>query len=55
MKELAGSFAQLAAIIMILITLAVSTAAVAEWGASPATAASSTSGGLQARPMLAAQ
>ena len=31
MKELANSLAQLAAIIMILITLAVSTAAVAEW------------------------
>lgn len=31
MKELANSVAQLAAIIMILITLAVSTAAVAQW------------------------
>ena len=31
MKELATSFAQLAAIIMIMITLAVSTAAVAQW------------------------
>jgi hypothetical protein len=31
MKELANSLAQLAAIIMILITLAVSTAAVAQW------------------------
>ena len=31
MKELANSLAQLAAIIMILITLAISTAAVAEW------------------------
>lgn len=31
MKELANSVAQLAAIIMILITLAISTAAVAQW------------------------
>jgi hypothetical protein len=31
MKELANSFAQLAAIVMILITLAISTAAVAQW------------------------
>jgi hypothetical protein len=31
MKELANGFAQLAAIIMILITLAVSTAAIAQW------------------------
>ena len=31
MKELANSFAQLAAIIMILVTLAVSTAAVSQW------------------------
>jgi len=31
MKELANSFAQLAAIIMILITLAVSTAAISQW------------------------
>ncbi|HVG35567.1 MAG TPA: hypothetical protein VM911_21125 [Pyrinomonadaceae bacterium] len=31
MKELANTFAQLAAIIMILVTLAVSTAAVSQW------------------------
>jgi cell division protein FtsX len=31
MKELANGFAQLAAIIMILITLAISTAAVSQW------------------------
>jgi len=31
MKELANSLAQLAAIIMILITLAVSTAAISQW------------------------
>jgi hypothetical protein len=31
MKELANSFAQLAAIVMILITLAISMAAVAQW------------------------
>ncbi|MDT4952695.1 MAG: hypothetical protein QOJ02_833 [Acidobacteriota bacterium] len=34
MKELANSLAQLAAIVMILITLAVSTAAVAQWASS---------------------
>ena len=48
MKELANGVAQLAAIIMILITLAVSTAAVSQWanagsdgaaGAQPETAA----------------
>jgi hypothetical protein len=32
MKELVNSFAQLAAIIMILVTLAVSTAAISQWG-----------------------
>ena len=31
MKELANGFAQLAAIILILVTLAVSTAAIAQW------------------------
>jgi hypothetical protein len=31
MKELANTFAQLAAIIMILVTLAVSTAAISQW------------------------
>jgi hypothetical protein len=31
MKELVNSFAQLAAIIMLLITLAVSTAAISQW------------------------
>ena len=31
MKELANSFAQLMAIIMILITIAVSTAAISQW------------------------
>lgn len=31
MRELANSFAQLAAIIMILVTLAVSTAALSQW------------------------
>lgn len=31
MKEVANSFAQLVAIIMIMITLAISTAAVAQW------------------------
>ena len=36
MKEVATSFAQLAAIIMIMITLAVSTAAVAQWAGNDA-------------------
>ena len=34
MKELANGLAQLAAIVMILVTLAVSTAAVAQWASS---------------------
>lgn len=34
MKELANSVAQLAAIIMILVTLAVSTAAISQWASS---------------------
>lgn len=46
MKELANSLAQLAAIVMILITLAVSTAAIAQWasaGESETTNSQSTS------------
>lgn len=43
MKELANGLAQLAAIIMILITIAVSTAAVSQW-------ASAGGGGEAARP-----
>jgi hypothetical protein len=39
MKELANSLAQLAAIVMILITLAVSTAAVAQWASADTDAA----------------
>ncbi|HYN86650.1 MAG TPA: hypothetical protein VER32_15480 [Pyrinomonadaceae bacterium] len=44
MKDLARGFAQFAAIIMLLITLAVSTAAVAQWtgGASDASARAAT-------------
>lgn len=45
MKEVANSVAQLAAIIMILITLAVSTAAISQWASaqpSPAAAESQT-------------
>jgi len=38
MKELANSVAQLAAIIMILITLAVSTAAISQWASAGAEA-----------------
>ena len=41
MKEFANSLAQLAAIIMILITLAVSTAAISQWTNSNGSAASS--------------
>lgn len=36
MREMARSFAQLAAVVMILITLALSTAAVAQWAEAPA-------------------
>ena len=36
MKELANGFAELAAIIMILITLAVSTAVISQWAGSDA-------------------
>ncbi len=36
MKELVNSFAQLAAIIMILVTLAVSTAAISQWSGTDA-------------------
>lgn len=36
MREMANGFAQLAAIVMILITLALSTAAVAQWADAPA-------------------
>ena len=46
MKELANSLAQLAAIIMILITIAVSTAAVSQW----ASAGSSTTNNAGAKP-----
>jgi hypothetical protein len=42
MKEVVNSFAQLAAIIMILITLAVSTAAVSQWFNTEASAVATT-------------
>lgn len=42
MKELANSFAQLAAIIMILVTLAVSTAAISQWGGPDSSATNTT-------------
>jgi len=38
MREMVNSFAQLAAIVMVLITLALSTAAVAQWAGSDASA-----------------
>jgi hypothetical protein len=43
MKELANSLAQLAAIVMILITLAVSTAAVAQWASADSDATNNVS------------
>jgi len=43
MKELANSLAQLAAIIMLLITLAVSTAAVAQWASAETSTATDAS------------
>ena len=48
MKEIANSLAQLAAIIMILITIAVSTAAVSQW------ASAGDNKGTQAQTLLAA-
>ena len=42
MKELANSLAQLAAIIMILITLAISTAAISQWAAAGGSATAAT-------------
>jgi hypothetical protein len=51
MRELANSFAQLAAIIMILITLAVSSAALSQWVSPEASDATSTS--VQAPSLLA--
>jgi hypothetical protein len=47
MKELANSIAQLAAIIMILITLAVSTAAFAQWASAEGGGAAKSSGTTQ--------
>ncbi|HYG81491.1 MAG TPA: hypothetical protein VD861_13935 [Pyrinomonadaceae bacterium] len=44
MKELANGLAQLAAIIMILITLAVSTAAISQWASSNEEAANARPG-----------
>lgn len=52
MKEISSSIAQLAAIIMILITLAVSTAAVSQW-ASTDVAAGRTEATTQTQPLLA--
>lgn len=52
MKEIGNSIAQLFAIIMILITLAVSTAAVSQWVSSDATAVK-TEAPLQTQPLLA--
>ena len=51
MKELANSFAQLAAIIMILVTLAVSTAAISQWGGPDGSAASATATTQRAMPL----
>ncbi|MBV9211113.1 MAG: hypothetical protein JOZ52_10815 [Acidobacteria bacterium] len=48
MKELANGFAELAAIILILITLAVSTAAISQWASGSADASPAT----QAQPLM---
>ena len=54
MKELANSLAQLAAIIMILVTLAISTAAVSQWAsAGGETRGTDSAGGSKARTLLA--
>lgn len=52
MKEIGNSLAQLAAIIMILITLAVSTAAVSQWASTDASAVR-TETTLQTQPLIA--
>jgi hypothetical protein len=51
MKELANSLAQLAAIIMILVTLAISTAAVAQWANGESSEANNA--GVQTRTLIA--
>jgi hypothetical protein len=51
MKELANSLAQLAAIIMILITVAVSTAAISQWASEGGSAAKGT--GLKPQTLVA--
>lgn len=53
MKEIGNTLAQLAAIIMILITLAVSTAAVSQWASTDASAAPLTETTLQTQPLVA--
>jgi hypothetical protein len=53
MKELANSLAQLAAIVMILITLAVSTAAVAQWASADSDA--SNKGSAKPQTLFAAE
>lgn len=52
MKELANSLAQLAAIIMILITLAISTAAISQWASEGSNAIKST--GLKPQTLVVA-
>jgi cell division protein FtsX len=52
MKEIGNSLAQLAAIIMVLITLAVSTAAVSQWATADA-AAEKTNAPVQTQSLLA--
>lgn len=53
MKELANSLAQLAAIVMILVTLAVSTAAVAQWASADNDAANN--GSAKPQTLVAAE
>jgi hypothetical protein len=53
MKELGNSLAQLAAIIMILITLAISTAAVSQWANSDTRATDNAAVGTKAQTLIA--
>lgn len=54
MKEFANSLAQLAAIIMILITLAVSTAAISQWASEGGeTRGTNSAGGARAQTLVA--
>jgi hypothetical protein len=51
MREFANSFAQLAAIIMLLVTLAVSTAAISQWGGADNSVSNATATTQRAMPL----